>query len=186
MFVRALLALDGGQMQDAVKAMEDFAAQLPDPIVHNGYPAGQCWVAHAYTAAGMHAQAEKALNDGGTFVDCYRFRGDLLEAQGKWEAAQQAYAAAVALAPDLPAAYYSWGMALGRHGDHAGAESKFRDATRRGPHWADPLKAWGDVLVQKGDSKLALAKYDEALTYAPNWAALKSARATAAASVPHP
>jgi predicted Zn-dependent protease len=64
--------------------------------------------------------------------------------------AQKAYAEAVALAPDLPAGYYSWGVALARHGDLAGAEAKLKDANQRGPHWADPLKAWGDVFAKQG------------------------------------
>jgi hypothetical protein len=41
-----------------------------------------------------------------------------------------------------PAGYYSWGLALARHGDLDGAKAKFTDANQRGPHWADPLKAW--------------------------------------------
>ena len=84
------------------------------------------------------------------------------------------------LAPDLPAGYYSWGLALTRHGDLVGAEAKLKDANQRGPHWADPLKAWGDVLVKQVKIKEALVKYDEGLKYAPNWQQLKDARATAA------
>jgi tetratricopeptide (TPR) repeat protein len=82
----------------------------------------------------------------------------------------------VTLAPDLPAGYYSWGVALAKHGDFDGAEAKFKEANKRGPHWADPLKASGDVLVKQGKIKMALAKYDEALKYAPNWKQLKEAR----------
>jgi tetratricopeptide (TPR) repeat protein len=85
----------------------------------------------------------------------------------------------VALAPDLPAGYYSWGVALVHHGDLAGAEAKLKDASQRGPHWADPLKAWGDTLFKQGKTKEALAKYDEALKYAPNWKQLREARAAA-------
>jgi tetratricopeptide (TPR) repeat protein len=94
--------------------------------------------------------------------------------------AQKAYAEAVALAPDLPAGYYSWGVALTRHGNHAGAETKLSDANQPQPHWADPLKAWGDVLAKQGKMRDALAKYDEALKYAPNWTQLKEERETAA------
>ena len=83
----------------------------------------------------------------------------------------------MALAPDLPAAYYSWGLALARHGDSAGAEAKLQAANERGPNWADPLKAWGDLLARKGRTKQALAKYDQALRLAPNWTQLKGARA---------
>jgi tetratricopeptide (TPR) repeat protein len=79
-------------------------------------------------------------------------------------------------APDLPAAYFSWGVALAKHGDLAGAEAKLAAANRRGPHWADPLKASGNVLVKQGKTKDALAKYDEALKYAPIWKELTEAR----------
>lgn len=79
-------------------------------------------------------------------MDGLRFRADILSGRGDWVAARKAYSDAVALAPDLPASYYSWGVALAHHGDLADAEIKLKDAVQRGPHWADPLKAWGDVL----------------------------------------
>jgi tetratricopeptide (TPR) repeat protein len=115
------------------------------------------------------------LKTGRTFVDCYRFRADILDGRGL-VGAQKAYADAVALAPDLPAAYYSWGVALAKHGDLVGAAAKFKDANQKGPHWADPLKAWGEVLVKQGKTKEALMTFDEALKYAPNWKQLKEAR----------
>jgi tetratricopeptide (TPR) repeat protein len=121
-------------------------------------------------------QADSVLKTGGTYVDCYRFRGDILDSRGDWSGAQKAYADAVVLAPELPAGYYSWGVALTRHGDLAGTEAKLKAANQRGPHWADPLKARGDVLLKQGNTKDALAKYDEALKYAPNWKQLKEAR----------
>jgi hypothetical protein len=52
--------------------------------------------------------------------------------------AQQAYAGAVSLAPDLPAVYYSWGVARARHGDLAGvgeALGKYDQALRHAPSW---------------------------------------------------
>ena len=115
-----------------------------------------------------------------TFVDCYRFRGDILDLRGDWADAQEWYAKAVKLGPSMPSGYYSWGVALAKHGDLDGAAAKFKDANQKGPHWADPLKAWGDVLVKQGQTKEALAKYDEALKYAPNWKQLKEAREAAA------
>jgi tetratricopeptide (TPR) repeat protein len=140
--------------------------------------------AHAWIeeAAGHSdkANAILALPGAAHLVDCQRFRGDILDHRGDWGGAQQAYAQSVALAPDLPAGYYSWGVALARHNDLAGALAKLQAANQRGPHWADPLKAWGDVLAKEGHWSDALEKYDEALKYAPNWAALKEARAAAA------
>jgi len=61
----------------------------------------------SYEKTGEPAKADAALNAAGkfTFVDCYRFRGDVLDLRGDWPGAQKAYAEAVALAPDLPAGY---------------------------------------------------------------------------------
>ena len=80
------------------------------------------------------------------------------------------------LAPSIPSGYYSWGLALAKHGDLNGAAAKFRAANQKGPHWADPLKAEGDVLAKQGRTREAIAKYNEALKYAPNWKQLMEAR----------
>jgi tetratricopeptide (TPR) repeat protein len=179
-FVRGRLAAEAGETAKAAEEMEAFGKGYVEPVIIINYPGYSCWIAPAEEAAGHPDRADAVLNSGGSYVDCYRFRGDILDHRGDWPGAQKAYAAAVALAPDLPAGYYSWGLALARHGDVTGAVSKLRDAHQKGPHWADPLKAWGDVLVGQGRAKEALVKYDEALEYAPNWVALKEARAVAA------
>jgi tetratricopeptide (TPR) repeat protein len=180
--VRAELAAEAGDVQSAASEIE--AAAMPC-AQSSGGGSGSCLLQICQTAlfeeqAGRHNKADAALGAGGHYLDCYRFRADILDQRGDWAGAQKAYAAAVALAPDLPAGYYSWGLALARHGDLAGAVAKLMDANRRGPHWADPLKAWGDVLAKQGHTKEALAKYDQALKYAPNWKQLKEARETAA------
>jgi len=179
-FVRGRLATEEGDTAAAVAEMEAFQTTYANPDVSSQYPGYVCWVAPAEAAAGRPEKADIALETAGRYVDCYRFRGDLLDGRGDWTAAQKAYEDSVALAPDLPAAYYSWGIALAKHGDFAGAEAKLKDANQRGPHWADPLKVWGDVLLKQGNTKDALAKYDEALKFAPNWKQLKEARETLA------
>ena len=175
-FVRGQLAAEAGDVVRAATEMEAFGTAYADPIVSSNYPSWSCWIAPAEEAAGHPDKADAALKAGGHFVDCYRFRGDILDHRGDWPGAQKAYADSVALAPDLPAGYYSWGVALAHHGDLKGAETKLKDANQRGLHWADPLKAWGDVLAQQGKIKEALVKYDEALKYAPNWKQLKETR----------
>jgi tetratricopeptide (TPR) repeat protein len=179
-FVRGLLAAEAGDSDREVVEMESFSKAFADPVVSSNYPGYNCWIAPAEEAAGHPDKADALLKTAGTFVDCYRFRADIIDGRGDWPGAQKAYADAVTLAPDLPAAYFSWGVALERHGDLNGAAAKLKDANQKGPHWADPLKAWGDVLVKQGKTQNALDKYDEALKYAPNWKQLKEAREAAA------
>jgi tetratricopeptide (TPR) repeat protein len=174
--VRGRLAAEAGDVASAAMEMEAYGAAFANPAVSSNTPGYNCWIAPAEEAAGHPDKADAVLKAAGTFVDCYRFRADILDGRSDWVGAKKVYADAVALAPDLPAAYYSWGVALARHGDFMGAAAKLKDANQRGPHWADPLKAWGDVLVKQAKIKEAVVKYDEALKYAPNWNQLKEAR----------
>lgn len=178
-FVRGELAADAGDLPGAYTHFNAFARAYADPIVSSNYPGFNCFAAPAEEMAGHPDEADATLKVGGRFVDCYRFRGDILDHRNDWPAAQRAYAEAVALAPDLPAPYYSWGMALARHGDLAGAAAKLSLANAKGPTWADPLKAWGDVLMRQGRRAEAQAKYDQALKFAPAWGALHQAMMSA-------
>lgn len=178
-FVRGRLAAEAGDTARAESEMEAFGAAEANPLVSSQTPGYTCWIAPVEQAAGYPERADAVLERAGHFVDCARFRGDSLDARGDWAGAQRAYAQAVAVAPDLPAAYLSWGQALARHGDLAGAVEKLAAAQARGPHWADPLKAWGDVLMRQGDRTGAADKYKQALGYAPNWGALRAALAAA-------
>jgi tetratricopeptide (TPR) repeat protein len=177
--VRGRMAMESGDFATAVVEMDAYGVAFANPAVSTQNPGYQCWIAPAEEAAGHPDKADALLKSAGTFVECYRFRADILDGRGNWPGAQKAYAEAVAIAPDLPAAYYSWGVALAKHGDLAGAETKLNEANKRGPHWADPLKAWGDVLLKQGNRTEALAKYDEASKYAPNWKQLTDARQAA-------
>ena len=181
-FVHGQLAAYAGDSARAASELEAFGVAYADPAVSSNFAGYNCWIIPAEEAAGHPEKADAVLKSAGTFVDCYRFRADILAGRGDWRGAQKAYADAVALAPDLPAAYYSWGVALAKHGDLDGAVAKFKDANQKGPHWADPLKAWGDVLAKQGKTKEALVKYADALKYAPNWQEVKDAREAAAKS----
>ena len=177
-FVRALLAEEKSDPKTAAQEWDTYAEAYANPSVRTNDPHTICFAAPSYEKTAQSAKAEAALNAVGTLtlVDCYRFRGDILELRGDWPSAQAWYAKAVRLAPSIPSGYYSWGVALAKHGDLNGAAAKFKGANQKGPHWADPLKAWGDVLVKQGNIKEAIAKYDEAHQFAPNWKQLKDAR----------
>ena len=179
-FVYGRLASEAGDTARAASEMEAFGKGFADPVVSSDYPGYDCWIAPAQEAAGHPDRADATLKAGGHFVDCYRFRADIIDGRGDWAGAQRAYADAVAIAPDLPAAYYSWGLALARHGELEGALAKLQAATERGPHWADPLKAWGDVLARQEKWHAALTRYREALAFAPKWTGLQKAIEAAA------
>jgi tetratricopeptide (TPR) repeat protein len=175
---RAVLAEEMGDFKTAAEQWDVYAGVYSDPLIATLNPAAICSAAVPYEKTGQHAKADAALNRVGelNFVDCRRFRGDVLDLRGDWVGAQEWYAKAVELGPNLPAGYYSWGVALARHGNLPEAAAKLEQANRKGPHWADPLKSWGDVLAKQGKVREARAKYDEALKYAPNWKQLKEAR----------
>jgi tetratricopeptide (TPR) repeat protein len=178
---RALLAEETGDLTAAAHEWDAFSTAYANPTVSTQNAQYICYSAATYEKTGQPAKADAALKPFGgfTFVDCYRFRGDVLDLRGDWTGAQQWYAKAVELAPSIPSGYYSWGLALARHGDLAAAVAKFKEANLKGPHWADPLKAWGDALTAQRKIKEALGKYDAALKYAPNWKQLKEAREAA-------
>jgi len=179
---RASLAEEVADLKAAAREWGAYAVAYANPTVSTANPVAICSAALTYEKTGQPAKADAALNAVGKlpFVDCYRFRGDLLDLRGDWAGAQAWYAKAVKLGPSIPSGYYSWGVALARHGNLDGAAAKLKDANQKGPHWADPLKAWGDVLAKQGHTKEALAKYDEALKYAPNWKELKEVREASA------
>jgi tetratricopeptide (TPR) repeat protein len=169
------MALD---RQDYTQAATQLEA-LQTLLAHDATLAGDfitppsCYLALAEEYAGNPAKADAALAQGGRFVDCYRFKGDIAAHRGNWAQAQKNYAAAVALAPSLPQVYESWGEALFRHGAYQDAIVQFAAAHQRGPHWCDPLEHWGEALAAQGNYRGAIEKYAAAAQYTPGWGALE-------------
>ncbi len=174
-YVQGLMALDQQNYSQAVSDLEAMQALFAQyPAVTTNYDTNPiCYLGLAEEFAGHPNKADTAIAQGGHFVDCYRFKGDIADHRGNWPQAQKEYAAAVALAPSLPMAYDSWGMALMRHHDYANAIVKFQEANQRGPHWCDPLEHWGEALVAEGKYSEAIKKYAKAAKYTPGWGALE-------------
>lgn len=174
-FVQGLMALDQQGYAQAVNALlttDTMVTQYSD-VWSNFLTNPVCYLGLAEEFAGHPNQADTAIAQGGHFVDCYRFKGDIDDHRGNWAQAQQDYQAAVNLAPSLPMAYESWGDALARHGDYKGAILKFEQANQRGPHWCDPLEHWGEALAAAGDYRAAIQKYAVAAQYTPGWGTLE-------------
>ncbi|MGH8320660.1 MAG: tetratricopeptide repeat protein [Gammaproteobacteria bacterium] len=174
-YVQGLMALDRQDYPQAVSELEPADALITQyPVMKSDFnspPA--CYLGLAEEMAGHPDKADAAIVKGGHFVDCYRFKGDIAAHRGNWVQAQKDYQAAVTLAPSLPMAYQSWGLALLRRGDYKAAIEKFQQASQRGRHWCDPLKYWGDALAAQGNYKQAIEKYAEAAKYTPSWGALE-------------
>ncbi|MDE2236103.1 MAG: tetratricopeptide repeat protein [Gammaproteobacteria bacterium] len=174
-YVQGLLALDRHDYAQAANLLEAADVLLTKYPVLQGdfYSPPVCYLGLAEELAGYPNKADAAIARGGHFVDCYRFKADIAAHRGDWSGAQKDYAAAVSLAPSMPQAYQSWGLALLHHHDYIGAIAKFQMADARGPHWCDPLESWGQALAAEGEYAQAVQKYAEAAKYTPGWGALE-------------
>ncbi|MDE2090550.1 MAG: hypothetical protein KGJ08_01450 [Gammaproteobacteria bacterium] len=174
-YVQGLMALDQHNYPQAVNELEDVDTMITQfPMLQSDFNSPpQCTLGLAEELAGHPVKADMAIAKGGSFVDCYSFKGDIAAHRGNWLQAQKDYSAAVVLAPSLPQPYESWGLALLRRGDYQNAIIRFQQANQRGPHWCDPLKYWGDALAAQGNYKDAVKKYALAARYTPGWRALE-------------
>jgi tetratricopeptide (TPR) repeat protein len=182
-FVRSQLALATGDIAASVTEMRLFRAAYQRASLAANDPGYLCWAALPEAKIGKIDEALADLAKQGSFVDCYRFRADLLDQKGDWSSAQAWYQRAIALAPDLPAGYYSRGLAMLRHGNIESAMADFSEAMKKGPHWADPAKAAGDILWRDGKREAAMQHYKEALKWAPAWRELKEKHDSLAAEL---
>lgn len=181
LLVDAYKALDRDNFSAAIPPLEGFyKLWQSDTSIQYSYADYPCILALAYGLTGRAAEAEAIFKKTGRWVRCAAYRADVLARTAPWPEAVRAYQSALALAPSLPFAYDRWGLALATRGDLNGAAAAFREANKRGQHWAEPLKHWGDVLMRQHRANEALAKYQEALKYAPAWSELQAARDKAA------
>ncbi|MDE2197247.1 MAG: hypothetical protein KGJ56_08670 [Gammaproteobacteria bacterium] len=174
-FVQGVMALDRRDYAAAAAQLQtanSLLIQNPSQML-NFVTRPVCYLGLAMEYTGHPKQADADIAQGGHFVDCYRFKADLADHRGDWAQARQDYQAAVALAPSLPQAYDSWGLALMRHHDYPGAIAQFTAADRHGPHWCDPLEHWGEALAAEKNYPAAVEKYAEAARYTPGWSALQ-------------
>jgi len=180
LLIPAYRAFDEGNPGAALGTLETlYKAWLADADLQSTILDEPCLLGVAYAYAGRIGEADSIYKRVGNRVACYADRADGLEHVGDHAGADRAYADAVALAPDLPIAWYHRGLAYLGRGDLKNAESDLAAAHARGPHWAEPLKAWGDVLAAGHRWRDALQKYDLALKFAPNWPQLIAARDSA-------
>ena len=154
-FVRALLAEERNDPKAAAREWDVYVEAYANPSVRTNDPHTICFAAPSYEKTGQSAKAEAALNAVGalTLVDCYRFRGDILDLRGDWPSAQAWYAKAVKLAPSIPSGYYSWGVALAKHGNLEGAAEKFNGANQTGSALGGPAQGVGRCAHEAGSSQ---------------------------------
>jgi len=86
-FARGRLAAEAGDIVEAVTEMEAFGAMSGDPAVRYSFLGYTCWIAPVEEAAGHPDKADAVLASAGRYVDCYRFRADIVDGRGDWPAA---------------------------------------------------------------------------------------------------
>ena len=105
-------------------------------------------------------------------TDCYlcaRVRAMIAGLSGDRRGAENAFRAAVALAPTLPAGYLDWARMRLAAGDVDGAIAQARKAASLAPAWSDPLVVWGEALARKGDRNAAAQRFAAAAVLSPRW-----------------
>jgi tetratricopeptide (TPR) repeat protein len=104
--------------------------------------------------------------------------GQNLTALGRHAEAEQHYAAAAGLSPDLMQAHFLYGLELGREGNASGAVGQFREAVRIMPDLAEARLNLGLALENEESYSEALEQFDKVLDQNPsNTMALAQAQA---------
>jgi serine/threonine-protein kinase len=118
-----------------------------------------------HEAAATNYDDALALNPGDAML--YVEAGQNLEILGRHAEAEQRYAVATKVAPNLMQAHYLYGLALGRAGNPAGAAEQFREAIRIMPDLPEARLNLGLALENGGDFAGALREFNQVLEQAP-------------------
>ena len=156
-------------------ALEEFAeviAATDGEVAQNPQMRRLVWPIRATALAERGRTAEALALIGRTPLDCdscLAARGRIAALRGDLQGVNEWFGRVAAGSQLLPFAYRDWGRALLTLGRPDEAISKFAEAHRRGPRFADPLELWGEALMQKGNPGRAVAKFREADEDAPRW-----------------
>ena len=102
--------------------------------------------------------------------DCLSGRAQALEAAGKMEEAQVAYAAVCVASPGEAVPHTNFGSFLAnRRGDWAAAEVEFRAAIDIEPDYREAHYNLANALVHRGDIDGAVAEYRDVIGLDPAW-----------------
>ena len=93
--------------------------------------------------------------------------GQNLDVLGRHTEAEQHYAKAAQVAPNLIQAHFLDGLELGRAGNAAGAAAQFREALRIMPDLTEARLNLGMALENAGDLGGALKEFDQILAQTP-------------------
>jgi tetratricopeptide (TPR) repeat protein len=124
--------------------------------------------------AGKRAEESGRLADA---IRLYRQAPSLVQAHvnlisvhgklGQFAEAEASFAAAVALEPNVPAAYYNYGVLLMAAGRRPEAETQLAKAAELNPRYADALNNLGLLLQARGELPGAEARFRAALAAQP-------------------
>jgi tetratricopeptide (TPR) repeat protein len=128
--VRGRAAMESGDFATAVVELEAYGLAYANPAVSTQNPGYHCWIAPAEEAAGHPDKADALLKSAGTFVDCYRFRADILD--GRRLAARKRYSLEATLRRSHLKA---WGEVLLKQGKTKEALAKYDEALKYAPNW---------------------------------------------------
>jgi Flp pilus assembly protein TadD len=121
-------------------------------------------------AAGAGALVQRQLEAAPRSPALHELLGSVSVAQGKPEAAEQAFLKAIELDPRSTGAYTSLASIYASRGDFEQAIAKLNEAHRLAPRHPTPLMMLGAVHTRRGDIARAQDAYEKILAFNPRFA----------------